>query len=383
MANKRPDGDGLVRKRKDGRWEGRIVVGHKANGTPIFRSVFAKTQKMLMEKLHQHIETYRDVELSEDCDIPLGEWLDRWKENYAAYAVRPNTLSSYESMIENYIKPRLGMMRISDITTEDIQQMYNGLKENGRINEHDTMGFQLADSSIRRIHMMLHEAMDAAVREHLVVDNPTNGTRIPKPNYPPKQILTEEQVERFMIELENDAVWHDFFHTELTTGLRRGEICGLQWQDLDFSTGKLRIRRAVIAMKHQPCCVGETKTNAGRRTITLPPHTLEMLKNRKKTSYSQWIFPNPVRPEAPMTPSTPYHQMKRLLKQAGLPSIRFHDLRHPYVKHTTKIFSLRLMDFQAQAYPDARRKTRGACQLHRGGQSQSPVRPLCNRKRFS
>lgn len=116
-------------KRKDRRWEGRIVVGHKANGTPIFRSVFAKTQKMLMEKLHQHIEIYRDVELSEDCDIPLGEWLDRWKENYAAYAVRPNTLSSYESMIENYIKPRLGMMRISDITTEDIQQMYNRLKE--------------------------------------------------------------------------------------------------------------------------------------------------------------------------------------------------------------------------------------------------------------
>ena len=67
----------------------------------------------------------------------------------------------------------------------------------------------------------------------------------------------------------------------------------------------------------------------------------------------------------------------------GLPHIRFHDLRHPYVKHTTKIFSLRLMDFQAQAYPDARRKTRGACQLLRVGQSRSPVRPLCNRKRFS
>ena len=74
---------------------------------------------------------------------------------------------------------------------------------------------------------------------------------------------------------------------------------------------------------------------------------------------------------------------KKILKDAGLPHIRFHDLRHPYVKHTTKIFSLRLMDFQAQAYPDARRKTRGACQLHRGGQSQSPVRPLCNRKQFS
>ena len=74
---------------------------------------------------------------------------------------------------------------------------------------------------------------------------------------------------------------------------------------------------------------------------------------------------------------------KRIVADAGIESANFHALRHPYVKHTTKIFSLRLMDFQAQAYPDARRKTRGACQLHRGGQSQSPVRPLCNRKRFS
>ena len=73
----------------------------------------------------------------------------------------------------------------------------------------------------------------------------------------------------------------------------------------------------------------------------------------------------------------------KLLKAKGMRQIRYHDLRHPYVKHTTKIFSLRLMDFQAQAYPDARRKTRGACQLLRVGQSRSPVRPLCNRKRFS
>ena len=73
----------------------------------------------------------------------------------------------------------------------------------------------------------------------------------------------------------------------------------------------------------------------------------------------------------------------KLLEEHGLRRVRYHDLRHPYVKHTTKIFSLRSMAFQAQAYPDARRKTRGACQLHRGGQSRSPVRPRCNRKRFS
>ena len=72
----------------------------------------------------------------------------------------------------------------------------------------------------------------------------------------------------------------------------------------------------------------------------------------------------------------------KLLEQNGLRHIRFHDLRHPYVKPTTKIFSLRLMDLQAQAYPDAQRKTHGACQRHQGEQSRSSVRPLCNRKQF-
>lgn len=84
-----------------------------------------------------------------------------------------------------------------------------------------------------------------------------------------------------------------------------------------------------------------------------------------------------------LTKPTVYREYKRIVAAMGCPNARFHDLRHPYVKHTTKIFSLRLMDFQAQAYPDARRKTRGACQLLRVGQSRSPVRPLCNRKQFS
>lgn len=333
MARKRPDGDGLVRKRKDGRWEGRIVVGHKEDGSLIYRSVFDKTQKALMDKLHDCIETYRDVELSEDCNMTLGEWLDRWKEDYASHAVRPNTLSGYELLIDSYVKPRLGSKRISALTTAEIQQMYNDIKKYGRVNEHPEKGTELSDSMIRKVHMMLHQAMDVAVKEHLIVKNPTEGTTIPKNNYAPKQILTEEQLNRFMEELGKDPIWHDFFYTELTTGLRKGEICGLQWRDLDMKTGRLKICRAVIAQRHQPCVVSETKTRAGNRTLVLPPSTLELLKARKKTSYSQWIFPNPLRPEAPMTPSVPYRRLKELLKQADLPAIRFHDLRHTFATH--------------------------------------------------
>ncbi|CUP73418.1 site-specific tyrosine recombinase XerC [Flavonifractor plautii] len=383
MAKRRPSGDGMVRKKEDGRWEGRIVVGHKQSGEPIFRYVYGRTQKELLSKLHQSIETYQDVELTEDSRITLGEWLDRWLDEYKTGTIRPSTMYGYRQYARLYIKPILGDKVISRITSTDIQRMYTKLKREGRIHEHPEYGYQLSDAMLSRIHAMLHHAMKDAVGAHLIAKNPTEGTVVPKPNYRPKQILNEEQLDTFMAAIEQDEVWRDFFFTELTTGLRRGEICGLRWEDFDEAEGTLKVNRSVSTRKAGSLEVGETKTNKGRRTISLPDSTAQRLRERKKTAISDWIFPNPLHPEEPVNPGYAYNRMKTVLKNTGLPSIRFHDLRHPYVKHTTKIFSLRLMDFQAQAYPDARRKTRGACQLLRVGQSRSPVRPLCNRKRFS
>ena len=383
MAKRRPAGDGMVRKRDDGRWEGRIVIGHRENGEPLFRHVYAKTQKALLDKLHQNIECYRDVELTEDSRMTLGQWLDRWLTEYKAGTVRSGTLEGYRRYIEYYIKPQLGDKQISLISQQDIQRMYRRLKTEGRIHEHPEMGHQLSDSMVRHIHSTLHAALKDAVQAHVIPRNPTEGTTVPKPNYKPKRILTRAELDDFLTVVEQDEVWRDFFQTELMTGLRRGEICGLQWSDFDGNTGTLKVCRTLHSQRKGEYTVGETKTNQGMRTIILPHSVTEILRRRKADAISQWIFPDPVKPEDPIDPNAAYRHMKTLLQRAGLPSIRFHDLRHPYVKHTTKIFSLRLMDFQAQAYPDARRKTRGACQLHRGGQSQSPVRPLCNRKRFS
>ena len=333
MAKRRPAGDGLVRKRADGRWEGRIVVGHKEDGSPIFRSVFARTQKEVMRKLHNQIETYRDVELTEESNMTLGEWLDEWLSDYMALTIRESTMDGYKIMTQHYIKPYLGDEKIGSITTADIQKLYNWLRENGRVNEHYEKGNALSDSMIRSIHMMLHQAMDAAVRERIIVKNPTEGTVIPKNNYAPKQILTEEQLERFLDVVRQDPVWSDFFYTELTTGMRLGEICGLKWQDFEEKTGRLHIRRSVHRRKGGGVRVGETKTETGTRTILLPPSTVEILKARKKKSYSDWIFHNPVVAEVPMDPSTAYHRLKTLLRHAELPSIRFHDLRHTFATH--------------------------------------------------
>ena len=131
MAKRRPSGNGMVRKREDGRWEGRIVIGHRENGEPLFRHVYAKTQKALLDKLHQNIECYRDVELTEDSRMTLGQWLDRWLTEYKAGTVRPGTLEGYRRYIEYYIKPQLGDKQISLISQQDIQRMYRRLKTGG------------------------------------------------------------------------------------------------------------------------------------------------------------------------------------------------------------------------------------------------------------
>ena len=333
MANRRPSGDGMIRQKKKGQWEGRITVGHKKDGSPIFRYVYGKTQKEALEKMHQRIEDYRDVELTEDSKMTLGEWLDKWMNEYMIFTVRESTWDSYKSLIKNHIKPYLGDKPIAFVTTADIQKMYNRLKKNGRMRPHPIYGNKLADSGIRRIHMMLHEAMDAAVKERLIIKNQTNGTTIPKNNYPPKQILTEAQLDRFLSVIEQDERWYDFFYTELTTGMRRGEICGLKWSDFDEQSGRLKIARTIHKKKGGGLTWGDTKTETGMRTILLPPSTAELLRRRKQNARSEWIFPNIYQPDLPMHPEHAYNRLKTLLRYADLPMIRFHDLRHTFATH--------------------------------------------------
>ena len=331
MSGKRPDGEGLVRKRKDGRWEGRIVIGHKRNGSPIYKSVFAKTQKELIPKLRLAIDTYNGVDFSEDSKITLNEWMKKWLKEYAEPALRPSTVNGYESLIRNHISPALGSKQLRFITQNNVQKFYNSLKRKkvNKLGNNKT----LEDSVVRKIHMLLHEILDSAVSAKLIFENPTSGTKIPKNNYAPKRILNEEQLEIFMKVILEEPIWHDFFYTEITTGLRLGEICGLKWDDLDEKTGKLKIRRSISQSSGKGMTVGETKTKNGKRTILLPKGTLHILRERRKNAVTEWIFPSPLKPEKPTAPSSAYQRLKLILKNAGLPDIRFHDLRHTFATH--------------------------------------------------
>ena len=336
MANKRrPQGDGTIRKRSDGRWEARIIIGHKNDGTPMYKSAFAKTQKSALKELHHLIELYRDVDLTEDCRMTLGEWLDKWLDEYMIFTVRESTLDSYRAMVKNQVKPFIGGKQIASLTTADMQKFYNKIKKEGRVREHPIHGKTLADSMVRGIHMMLHEALDTAVKERLIAKNPTNGTTVPKCNYPEKQILGDSQLETFLEAIKGEEYWDTFFYVEVMTGLRRGEICGLKWQDINFEENKLQVKRSVSVKKGGGVSIGETKTESGVRCIQMPPSVAELLQNRKQRAITEWVFPNFMHPEQPISPATAYRKLKLILKHAGLPLIRFHDLRHTFATHAT------------------------------------------------
>ena len=335
MAKRRPQGDGTIRKRSDGRWEARIIIGHKNDGSPMYKSAFAKTQKSALKQLHQLLDLYRDVDLTEECRMTLGEWMDKWMDEYMIFTIKENTIKGYRSQIDHQIKPFIGHKQLASLTTADIQKFYNKIKKEGRVHPHPIHGHVLSDSMVRKIHMMLHEAMEVAVRERYIVRNPTDNTTIPKKTTTEKQVLNDSQLNRFLEAIQGEPYWHDFFYVEVMTGLRRGEICGIKWSDIDFNEGTLCIKRSVSTKEGGGVSIGETKTDAGVRTIIMPPSVATLLWKKRSDAINEWVFPHYTNPSDPLHPSSAYKKLKTLLKRLELPLLRFHDLRHTFATQAT------------------------------------------------
>ena len=298
------------------------------------------------------------------------------------------TFASYSNMVKKVIVPyfRERQIALQELSAKHIQDFY--LKELERVSA----------SSVIHYHANIHKALKYAVKLDLISSNPADKIERPKKERFMANFYDADEVNRLFeiskgTKLEIPILFGAFY------GMRRSETLGMKWDAIDFERDTITIRHTLttVALDGKRITVAEdrTKNKSSMRTLPLVPFVKERLlelkaeqeENRRLCGrsyvkdYTGYVCINEIGDI--IKPNYVSCGFPKLLEEHGLRRVRYHDLRHPYVKHTTKIFSLRLMDFQAQAYPDARRKTRGACQLHRGGQNRSSVRPLCNRKRFS
>ena len=325
---KRKYGEGSIFLRKDGRWEGRVVVGYKENGNPKTKNVTAKTQAECKEKLQALKEQCGRTTDRLKPDMPFGDWMDFWYQNFSKPKIRQTTMECYENRIYNHIIPEIGKIPLCKLTQNDLQQFYARLKKGGRRRLVEYYGEGLSDRMVRSCHTTCRTALEKAVTEGLITTNPAIGCRLPPKKAKEMQVLTQDEIRRFLIQAHEEG-YYEFFLLELTTGMRRGEILGLQWKDVNISTGELHIRRQVVK-KGAQTLISKPKTKSSIRTILLPPGMVEILAELKKTATCDWVFPSPVKEGEPRNPDSLYGRFQKILKRAQCKKVRFHDLRHTF-----------------------------------------------------
>ena len=322
-------GDGSIRLRKDGRWEGRYVIGYDDNGYPKTKNVLAKTKRECKEKLAELREQNAGARGEKvRLDMPFGSWMEFWYYNFCKPKVRPTTQVGYESTINSYVIPYIGKIPLNEVTQNDLQQFYTKLKQSGRIRRTELYGPGLSDRVVRQCHAICRAALEKAKDEGMITVNPAIGCKIPPKKSKEMQVLTREEMQRFLIQAKEEG-YYEFFLLELSTGMRRGEIVALQWNDLNFNTGELRINKQITRVRGE-LLLSEPKTKASIRTIILPPSVLRVLKEYKKTVDSRWMFPSPVKDGLPLDPGTCRTRMNLILEHAQCKHVRFHDLRHTF-----------------------------------------------------
>ena len=228
MAKKRANGEGNIRKRKDGRWEGRYTAGYdEKTGKRLIKNVLGKTQAEVKEKLAKAVAEAETVDVRRADEYTLGTWLQTWYELYAKPHLRFSTAEYYRRGIELHITPRIGDIPLKKLTGRDLQWLYKDLQEHGRLREAQK-GKQpgLSDSTIRGIHTMLHNALDRAVKERLIVRNPADDCVPPKIPKHEMKILPPEQIKSYLTAADQRGVL-PMFYLELISGLRKGELVAL------------------------------------------------------------------------------------------------------------------------------------------------------------
>ncbi len=257
--------------------------------------------------------------------ICLADYLDDWLKT-SRITLRQKTAEQYGRTIQKYIVPRIGSLALNELRLATIEQFYSELLLDG-------MGVRL----VRIIHSILHRALNKAVIYDLLIKNPTQGAALPKYKHAEMKFLDESQIPAFLLAAQGSQ-YEALHYIAITTGMRQGELFGLQWADLHWNSGMLYVQRQSQRAAGKGWWFEEPKTRSGKRPILLGENTLQKLREHYEKQQllrafagDAWhdlnlIFPNTV--GNPGDPANLRHDFLKVLEQAGLPQIRFHDLRH-------------------------------------------------------
>lgn len=333
MKNTRgASGGGSIRKRSDGRWEGRYTTGFDPKtGKQIQKSVYGKTQKEVRQKLSKITSEIDEGTYMEPSKETLSNWLDVWLKTYVAHSVKPYTVDSYTRICERHIKPTLGRIKLSKLAALEIQQFYNAmLEEKG-----------LSAKTIKNIHGVLHRALEQAVKLGMIRSNPSDLCDLPKVTKKEIQPLEDNDIARFMEAIQKHK-YGLLYQVTLFTGMRQGEVLGLTWDCVDFDTNSIYVKQQL--QKTQKVggvyTLVPTKNGLGR-IVVVAPTVMELLKTQKSRQLqfqqqagpawdNPWnlVFTNQL--GGHLCHCTVYKHFKKVVRDLGLDEERFHDLRHSY-----------------------------------------------------
>jgi integrase len=335
---KRQNGKGTLRKRKDGRWEGRFNAGVDENGKKKVKYVLAKTRSECAVRLKNTIEEYeKEQEIIGRCDFlddpnpTLKQWSEVWLNSYCKGIIRDATYENYRFFFEKYIDPQMGEMRLRSISTVNCQQLLMNLYTSGRIitTKRGKAGTGLSLKTVTNVKIALQACLQKATNEGLIDKNPVKGVVLPKEPKREMQTLKADELGAFLAETIKEGLY-EFYFLELTTGLRLGEILALEWSDLDDNQKAIRVNKSVRRVKGG-MEVNPPKTQASIRTIAISDECLRLLIGLRNSQPvgTNLMFPSPVTGSY-YDPKAVTKKLHKLQERAGIPQIRFHDLRHSF-----------------------------------------------------
>ncbi len=326
MAKKRGNNEGTITKRKDGRWEARYTV-HTAEG-PKRKVLYGKTRAAVSAKLTKAMADRDGGLVFDSSDSTVGDYLDRWLSDAVRGTERESTFSRDKYLVTNHVKPALGRLKLKNLNALHLQSLYRDRLDSG-----------LSGSTVQKVHHVLHKALSQAVKWNLIPRNPADAAKAPSASSKEMHALSVYKARRLLEVARNDRL-EALYVLAVHTGMRRGELLGLKWEDVDLDGSTIRVRRTLTRIDNgRRLALGEPKTKKSRRTVRLNTRAVEALQRHRARQAEEKLKAGGLYQDQGLVFAgeignliNPSNLRQRsfapLLKRADLPQITFHDLRH-------------------------------------------------------